>query len=270
MKRSIGELKMIPIDRLVVEHGYQRQLSANALARMGKWDWSLCSTLSCCADNGKFHVVDGQHRLALAKEYGVKALPCYVFSSDSVADEARAFAAIQMQRRAVLPVEYLRALVAAGDSDAMNIEAIALANGYRLAGGNANDVISAARALIKSYEVYGPDSLDRALYILRRAWRGASGSSAAGFIVGLARFVSITDPDVKDANDLADRLAALRPADVKALRPRGATYEQYAEVFAGIYNRKRTSRRIDLSLFTHVEAVRRGSLRRWARVRGEE
>lgn len=65
--------------------------------------------------NGDYYVVDGQQRLAAVKRRGdIAEVPCIVFQSDGREHEARAFLALNIQRRPVTSIDKFHAATRAG------------------------------------------------------------------------------------------------------------------------------------------------------------
>lgn len=119
-------LEWVALDRLLIDDRYQRAIAdsrpAQALiARISRdWDWRLFQPLSVARrDGGELFVIDGQHRLAAARQRGdLPHLPCVIAAFDGVEDEAAAFAAMNRQRRAMSKLETYRAELAAGEPQA--------------------------------------------------------------------------------------------------------------------------------------------------------
>lgn len=119
-------LEWIAVDRLQVDPGYQRATEGPHSRRIifgmvKSWDWRLCQPLAVSRrDDGALFVVDGQHRLAGARERGdVPHLPCVVTAHADPADEAHTFVSLNQKRQKLSNGDVFNAMVAAGDADAL-------------------------------------------------------------------------------------------------------------------------------------------------------
>lgn len=119
-----------PVADLEVDDAYQRSAeegSSRSLIRAiaQDWDWRLCAPLTVSRRDGRFFVIDGQHRMEAAKLRGdISFLPCIVSSFDTLAEEAGCFVQVNTRRRQVTPLETFKAELAAGDPAAVKINKI--------------------------------------------------------------------------------------------------------------------------------------------------
>lgn len=119
-----GRMQMIDKHELIVDRTYQRDLKDHASRDMASdWSWYACGVIVVAERDGKLYVVDGQHRVCAAmRRSDIRSLPCMVFQSTGVEQEASAFLVIQTKRKPVTAVEKFRARVAIGDQDALLVE----------------------------------------------------------------------------------------------------------------------------------------------------
>jgi hypothetical protein len=128
-------LEFRPIADLSIDPTYQRSTdvgpSQSLIKKIAReWDWGLCQPLNVARrPDGALFVIDGQHRLAAARERGdIYDLPCVIIASSSERDEAAAFVALNQQRRPLTKLELFKAALAAGNVEAHDIsEALASA-----------------------------------------------------------------------------------------------------------------------------------------------
>lgn len=131
-----GEFRMIPKRLLMVNNEvYQRDAhKSKCLELASNWSWVACGALIVAERDGKFWVVDGQHRkLAADRRSDIKALPCMVFGTDDVRDEAKAFLAANANRKPVTALGKYRALLASGDPAATRVQEALNAANLRIA-----------------------------------------------------------------------------------------------------------------------------------------
>lgn len=149
---SPGVLLMMNKDDLAVDHTYQRDAKELKLLEIARsWSWIACGAIVVAERNGKFFVVDGQHRvMAARKRSDIQDLPCVVFKTHEVKQEAKGFLTAQTQRKPVTAPEKFRALVAIQDPEAMVVQEL-LDQAGRIAtdGGKAANSVSCIAALLK-------------------------------------------------------------------------------------------------------------------------
>lgn len=113
---------------------YQRTFIAEqrVLAIAAEWSWLACGSLIVSERDGKFWVIDGQHRaVAAMRRSDIKELPCLVFKLASEEEEARAFYRVNCVRGAVSAYDKLRAQVAYNDQLALDSIALLDREGYK-------------------------------------------------------------------------------------------------------------------------------------------
>lgn len=85
-----GDIVVLPVDLLKVDHLYQRDLDARVVEKIAKeWDIVTAGTLVVShRANGEYFVVDGQHRLAGAQLAGESEVLCQVIEGLTPQEEA--------------------------------------------------------------------------------------------------------------------------------------------------------------------------------------
>lgn len=156
-----GELRYLEKSVLRVDHAYQRdhvtQSRVNQIA--GNWSHMACGVLSVAdRGDGLFWVFDGQHRkLAADKRVDIKTLPCIIFRTPAVRDEANAFLKSNTTRGPVRKVEAFKAMVLAGDEHALAVKRLVEDSGYRIApGGGGRYVVSCVGSLMSKHAQDAP------------------------------------------------------------------------------------------------------------------
>lgn len=115
-------LEWIALDRLSIDTQYQRSADSGRSITLIRqitraWDWRVYQPLSVARRaDGALYVVDGQHRLAAARQRGdITHLPVVITSFVDVAEEAAAFESMNRQRKSMSRLERYRAAAVAGD-----------------------------------------------------------------------------------------------------------------------------------------------------------
>lgn len=119
-----GEMRLLHKDKLQIHPAYQRDLVAQKVSEISAaWSWIAMGALVVGERGGEFWVIDGQHRAAAAKRRSdITHLPCVVFKTVDVKQEARGFLTIQTMRKPVTAVAKQKAMVTAGDDVATFVQ----------------------------------------------------------------------------------------------------------------------------------------------------
>lgn len=135
-------LDWIEIDRLVIDEAYQRPLLAGnwtAILRIAaRFSWACFSpVLVAPAVGGRFAIIDGQHRVHAAHLAGIESVPCQIVPI-ARPEQAAAFAAVNGNVVTISAFHIYRAALAAGETWATNMRAVAEAGGCRVMLANAS------------------------------------------------------------------------------------------------------------------------------------
>jgi len=147
--QSVGEFKWIDKRELNIDSRYQREaISEVKILKIAKnWDWKLFGAISVIGRvNGEgsskkisYWVYDGGHRTrASFKRAEISALPCMVFKSNDIREEALAFYGKNLFRKSVHPIDRFRALVVAGDEIALKTKELVERHGYEIKRGESD------------------------------------------------------------------------------------------------------------------------------------
>ncbi len=135
--KPLPMLEWLPVDDLWIDPAYQRDIGAASLkliaALIEGWDWlKMAPILVAMTDNG-LEVIDGQNRVTAAKMHpGITKVPCYVVDGSTLPERAGAFVSHARNRVPVTPGQIFHAEVAAGDEDALTVEAVCKRAGVRI------------------------------------------------------------------------------------------------------------------------------------------
>lgn len=130
------ELRWVALADLVVDDRYQRPMLENnwrAVERIAaRFDWAKFQPLLVAPlDDGRFAVIDGQHRAHAAALCGLRDVPCAIVDL-GLAGQAQAFAAVNSAVIRITPLQVFKAALAAGEPWAVQAEAAVSAAGARL------------------------------------------------------------------------------------------------------------------------------------------
>lgn len=119
-----GELMWIDKTDIRFDASYQRgKNEAKILAIARDWSWMAMGVITIALRGGVFYAVDGMHRVSAAlRRSDVSSLPCIVFETEGVVDEAKGFVQANTLRKPVSTADKHRALVLAGDETALFVQ----------------------------------------------------------------------------------------------------------------------------------------------------
>jgi len=142
----MNDTVQVPVKKIFVDEAYQRSLNSRRVAQMVKEfceSWFLPVILSSRTDD-RYAALDGGHRVAVAKEKGLRTIAAVVHKGLSIQEEAALFshlnggeACAQKPRNAKLsPYDLLRGKLASGDNIAILASDIVTRAGYEFARGS--------------------------------------------------------------------------------------------------------------------------------------
>ncbi len=126
VKDSPGEQKLLSKNVLNVHPAYQRRaIETKIKAISAEWSWVACGALIVGERSGEYWVIDGQHRaLAAKRRADIDLLPCIVFETERVEQEAKGFLDANTGRKPVSSIDKFRASIAAGDQNARHVDSV--------------------------------------------------------------------------------------------------------------------------------------------------
>lgn len=195
---------------------YQRMLSSTWVNRLVKnFDEGLLGVLIVSYRNGKYYVIDGQHRLEAAKRIGIDELVCQVHLGLTYEKEASLFWKYNKDKKKLSPYDIFKAELEAKDESALNMAEILDKHGYKVrpsSGGRSETKyqILAIATLKRIYKRDGYDILDRVLRLIKETWDGHRDALRENILGGMAIFVRLYNDDFSD-EDFSNKLSKTHP-----------------------------------------------------------
>lgn len=152
---------------LLVDEGYQRDSSERSLKLVRKivagWDWAKFKAPVAVMTDAGLELIDGQHTaIAAATHPEIETIPVMIVDVAKRAERAAAFIGHNKDRVAVTTAQLHVAAIAAGDAEAVAIEAVCTAAGVRTLRAPSKEpqpaetmAISAVGAVIRGREEVG-------------------------------------------------------------------------------------------------------------------
>ncbi len=118
-----GDLLLINKNEIKIHPSYQRDASKPKLNQIAQnWSWIACGAIIVANRGGEYWAIDGQHRvLAAKKRSDIEKLPCIVFLTEDVAQEAKGFINANTLRKPISGFDRFKALIASKDKVAVKV-----------------------------------------------------------------------------------------------------------------------------------------------------
>jgi len=127
----VPEFRWLDIDHLTINAKYQREVSRDGEAMISRiardFDWRQFTpvTVAPAAREGRYAVIDGQHRIMAALRIDqIDEVPCWIVAADDISAQATTFVGLNKNRMKMMPVNTYHAELAAGDVHAVRINRI--------------------------------------------------------------------------------------------------------------------------------------------------
>lgn len=210
--------------------------------------------------NGKYYVVDGQHRVDLMRQvgWGDQMVHCELFEGLTQAEEAELFLA-RNDRKSVTPFDKFRVAVTAGDPVCVDIQKIVTEHGMAISSYGQDGHITAVQSLRKVYmgggikaQKEGPKALANTLKVIVQAW-GKSPSSISGQIIQGIGLVHLRYDGKIDQKAMINKLAPIR-GGAPGMLGRGKAMQELrgrplhhciASIVVDIYNKGRRTEKLE-------------------------
>jgi hypothetical protein len=174
---------------------YQRKLDMIRVKKMAaEFDKTLVGTITVSKRDGQHYVIDGQHRVILAKTVGIKGLMSLVYEGLTYEEEAEYFNRLNNangEQKRLRKTDIFRARVEAKEVIAIDIKNIIESLGLRISESSANNTISAIGTIEKIYQKYGGQGLKNTLQLSKNTWNGERCSLNNMVLEGIAEFLNI-------------------------------------------------------------------------------
>lgn len=183
-------IRLLPVGALQVG-GYQRPTNTAQVEKIAAhFDEAKLGLPIVSERGGKYHLLDGAHRVAALRKIGYTHAMCNVLTGLTYQDEADYFRTQNQNTRPLTKYNLFKAGLEAGDELCVQIDRITRANGFTVGmSARGFNNIPAIFALTTICTVYGVQTLDETLKLLRATWEGINDVTRREFLVGTAEFV---------------------------------------------------------------------------------
>jgi hypothetical protein len=198
------ELRWLPIAALIVDRRYQREISTKrgrrAIEKMAAYfHWRRFTPVVVSPrDDGRFAVLDGQHKIEAARRRHLAEVPCYIVETAGLEEEADSFLSINGDRVAITAQQMFHAALAAGQAEASAVLRICTSAGVEIprypiprTSMKPNQTLAIGTIRL-AFREHGAEPVVDALAILRAAFPEDAGELSARAIRAL--IVLLTEP----------------------------------------------------------------------------
>jgi hypothetical protein len=244
------DIRPLKVTDLIVDSDVQRDLDQRRVAKIAD-DLNLEAlgviTVSH-RENGSYHIVDGQHRVAALKQAGGDGdkVMCRVFDGLTVQEEAELFRLLNNTAKP-LAVDLFRVRVVEGDPAAVDLAHILNDHGWRIGSSTSTTIFAAVVALERVYRLE-PAAAEKSVASLTRAW-GHDPAAVDGRLVEGLGLVYVRYGTTVEVAEMVDRLAKSgtpsrligKARDLRDLIG-GTVTKALAEIVVELYNARRKTK----------------------------
>jgi hypothetical protein len=184
-----AELRQVPINVIKIDAHYQRDTSAHWVDEHRPFDPQQAGAIVLSARAGGPYVIDGGHRLALARADGIPHINAFVIDGLTQAEEARLFTRYQRERRNLTSFALFRADCVAGDPPTLALVRVVHAAGFTLERKGGANNITAIDSLRYIQRLGGDELLARTLDAIKGIWLGEEKALSGQILKGVAIFL---------------------------------------------------------------------------------
>lgn len=117
------KIASVPVSLLRIDESYQREPKSDSIQNLvNEWDMNSCDFLDVSYRDGKFYIIDGQHRYTAAKYIGVQTLPCVIRTGLVRSQEAIIFARQNRNTKKLYPYDTYKANIICGDESIKEVK----------------------------------------------------------------------------------------------------------------------------------------------------
>jgi len=195
--RRSAKLAWVPLSQMQVSPLAQRDMrNAKVNEIAGDFDPDRLGTIVVSYRDGKFYVVDGQHRVEAMRciGWGDQQVEAWVHEGLTEQQEAKLFLHLNNQLT-VNALDKFKIAVTAGDTEAAAIAEVLEPLGLRITTGKAPGTITSVGTVKRIHAKYGPEVLGRALAITKCAFgdEGLTSVVIEGIALLVARYADVLD-----------------------------------------------------------------------------
>ncbi len=200
---------------------YQRPVKERVVDRLVReWDPRLLTPLVVSYRDGRYNLVDGQHRACGArKRNGGKdvMMVCQVYTDLTYEQEAELYYLLDRSKGHLRLSHATKALLESGsNAEVMEIMRLLEEAGFTWALDKSTGKhfeIEATRTIINAYRLLGGATFSRMLLLIAKTWHGVPNSLKASILSGMALFLKTYETELEDSTFIK-RLSSVDPEEI--------------------------------------------------------
>lgn len=238
-----GKLQLISTAALHSGLPYQRPVRpAHVRQLIRKWDNNYLTPIEVSFRDGKYNVVNGQHRIEAMKKmnHGEDlVVQCLVYTGLTYEQEAAMYYLLDKTSGHLKLANAIKALLESGtDPELIDIKQRIERAGFTWALDKPTGVtyeIKPVREIISAYQKLGGRTFSRMLGLMAGTWHGTQNSLKSGMISGMALFLKTHENELED-HEFIRRLAEVDPVEIIQLAHVDRPAVRYARLIRKKYN----------------------------------
>jgi len=179
---------------------YQRTVKIQKVKSMAKsFDKTLLGTITVSKREGQLFVIDGQHRVVLARIKRLKELMALVYEGLSYEEEAEYFNKLNGangEKLRLSKAEIFNASIESKENTSLEIKNIVEEFGFKISPASGTNSIAAINTVEKIHKKYGVHHLHNTLRLLKGTWNGETYSLNNLMINGVSEFLIIYSSEI--------------------------------------------------------------------------
>ena len=215
------EEKYLYLSELYSGQPYQRPVKDSDVNKLSlEWAPRLLTPLVVSYRDGKYYLVDGQHRVCVLRQKNDgkdTAVLCRVFRGLTYEQEAELYYKLDRAKGHLRLPHATKALLESGsDPELVEVSRLLEEAGFiwALDKPTGKDFeIASTRTVINAYRLLGGTSFSRMLLLLAKTWHGAPSSLKSYVLSGMALFVKTYETELKDATFIK-RMSTVDPEEI--------------------------------------------------------
>lgn len=182
----------VELERLKIDPRYQRTVKMQRVRNMAaNYNPDLMGVLVCSVRPDGVFVVDGQHRLEVARLLGHKTVRCELRIGLTVEQEAGIFYNLDTQRVGLSSADAFRALLMSEDPAAVALNQAITDAGLIAVNEPLPNAVRSYKTLLKLAKTRGMDNIRKVLKVCHDAWADTVNAAPAAVIEGLSLFITL-------------------------------------------------------------------------------
>lgn len=218
----------LDVDEIEIDEDAQRTINERRAQMIAK-DFvreAIGTLIVSKRDDGRYFLVDGQHRRRACQIVGVDRVPCEVHHNLTQVEEAILFLIKNRESSKPNAIDEYRIGVTGGIPLFVDTEKVLKSRGLAV-GKSSTNFVGAVNGVLRITEEFGPDVLARTLDVAEKAWGRTSETWDGMLLGGLGRFLGRHGDQVSSDTELAKKIgrepAWKWKANVHALSTHGGT-----------------------------------------------